>query len=368
MKQKKTIKLYKPKVRREKKTNAKRISKSLRFMGVNAAGLRSKLLTFQKVLADLKPSVFLIEESKCKNAGQLNLGNNYIIYELLRQGRAGGGLALGCAKELQPAWVREGDDQVEALSVNIFLKNIKIRCCVAYGPQECDTLEKKDAFWNYLDTEVMEAAKDGAGFVLHCDGNLWAGNQIIPGDPRPQNKNGKLFEEFLKRNSNLTVVNGLPQCKGLITRCRIKDGEIEKSILDFFVVCSRLLPYVSQMVIDEKKEHVLTNYKGVKKGRKAIDSDHFTQYMDLDLEVKKEIPERREVFNFEDSESQEKFKISTSGTKAFTNCFSGDLPLIQKVENWKKVLFANRLRKKLYRNSCVLLFFSLCFCCSLIPI
>ena len=103
----------------------------------------------------------------------------------------------------------------------------------------------------------MEAATDGAGFVLHCDGNLWAGNQVIPGDPRPQNKNGKLFEEFLKRNSNLTVVNGLPQCQGLITRCRIKDGEMEKSILDFFVVCSRLLPYVSQMVIDEKKELII---------------------------------------------------------------------------------------------------------------
>ena len=166
-------------------------------------------------------------------------------------------MALGWAKELQPAWVREGDDQVEALSLNIFLKNIKIRCCVAYGPQECDILEKKGAFWNYLDTEVMEAAKDGAGFVLHCDGNLWAGNQVIPGDPRPQNKNGKWFEEFLKRNSNLTVVNGLPQCQGLITRCRIKDGETEKNILDFFVVCSRLLPYVSQMVIDEKKELII---------------------------------------------------------------------------------------------------------------
>ena len=59
--------------------------------------------------------------------------------------------------------------------------------------------------------------------------------------------------------------------------------------------------------------------------------------MDLDLEFQKEIPERREVFNFKDSESQEKFKISTSDTKAFTNCFSGDLPLLQKVENWRKV-------------------------------
>ena len=46
--------------------------------------------------------------------------DNYHIFELVRQSKdGGGGLALGCLQELQPAWVREGDDQVEALSVEI---------------------------------------------------------------------------------------------------------------------------------------------------------------------------------------------------------------------------------------------------------
>ena len=98
-------------------------------------------------------------------------------------------MALGCAKDLNPAWVREGNDQVEALSVDIFPKNMKIRCCVAYGPQENDNIEKKEAFWNYLDNEVSEAKKVGAGFILQFDGNLWAGNNVLPGDPRPQNRN-----------------------------------------------------------------------------------------------------------------------------------------------------------------------------------
>ena len=169
-----------------------------------------------------------------------------------------GGLALGCLKDLQPAWVREGNDQVEALSVDIFVKNMKIRCCVAYGPQENDNVDKKEAFWSYLDNEVMEATSDGAGFVLHCDGNLWAGSKIVPGDPRPQNKNGKLFEEFLQRNQNLNVVNSLPQCEGLITRSRLKDGKVEERILDFFIICARLLPYLSKMVIDNDKRYIAT--------------------------------------------------------------------------------------------------------------
>ena len=87
---------------------------------------------------------------------------------------------------------------------------------------------------------------------MHFDGNLWAGCDLIPGDPRKQNKNGKLLEDFLRRNPSLTLVNGLPICNGLITRSRMKGNKLEESNLDFFIVCSTVLPFISQMVIDEK--------------------------------------------------------------------------------------------------------------------
>ena len=197
-------------------------------------------------------------------------------------------MALGCAKELQPVWMREGDDNVEALSVGIFVKNMSIRCCVAYGCQESDSLERKEAFWTYLDEEVLESETSGSGFILHFDGNLWAGKDIIPGDPRQQNRNGKLFQEFLERYPHLTVVNALPLCEGLITRRRICKGKIEESVLDFFLVCHRVLPFVTKMVIDEKKTHILTNYQ---RGGRAINSDHFTEYLDINLELISEKPE-----------------------------------------------------------------------------
>ena len=99
---------------------------------------------------------------------------------------------------------------------------MKIRCCNAYGFQENENVDKKDAFWTYLDEEVREAENAGSGFLLHFDGNLWAGSEIIPGDVRPQNKNGRLFQQFLERNKNLTVVNSLPLCQGVITRSKKK--------------------------------------------------------------------------------------------------------------------------------------------------
>ena len=143
--------------------------------------------------------------------------------------------------------MRRGNDEVEAMSIDIFVKNMSIRCCIAYGCQENSQVDKKNAFWSFIEEEVTSAWSSGSGFILHFDGNLWAGSDIVPGDPRPQNNNGKLFQQFLARNPNLSVVNSLPLCQGLITRNRTKNGKEERSILDFFVVCSRVLPYVFQI-------------------------------------------------------------------------------------------------------------------------
>ena len=71
--------------------------------------------------------------------------------------------------------MREGDDSVEALSVQIFVKKLKIRCCLAYGCQETESNDKKEAFWQYMDEEVLEASTSSSGLVIQLDGNLWAG-------------------------------------------------------------------------------------------------------------------------------------------------------------------------------------------------
>ena len=305
---------------------------------MNAAGLRSKLTSFKKVVAELRPSVFFIQETKFQDPGKFKL-DNYIIYELVRQTRdGGGGLALGCDKDLNPAWVREGNDLVEAISIEICVRNMKIRCCNAYGSQENENVEKKEAFWTYLDEEVFEAENSGSAFILHFDGNLWAGPEIIPGDIRPQNRNGKLFQQFLERHQNLTVVNALSLCQGLITRSRKNKNQVEESILDFFVVCDRVLPFVTKMVIDDKKKYILTNYQAAKVGGKAINSDHFTQFMDLGLEYTTKKPERIELFNFKNKKAQEKFKNLTTNTKDFTQCFDSNEPIEKQFENWMKIL------------------------------
>ena len=278
---------------------------------MNAAGLKPKLSTFKKVLTELKPSVFFVEESKLKEEGKIKL-ENYVVFELVRETKEGGGLMLGCVKELKPALVRKGNDDVEAMSVDIFVKSMKIRCVVAYGCQENNLIEKKEAFWNFIEEEAISAWESDSGFILQFDGNLWAGPDLIPGDPHSQNKNGKMFEEFLARQKYLTVVNALPLCEGIVTRVRMKEEKEERSVLDFFVVCARVLPHISRMVIDEDKKHILTNYKPAKKGTKANDTNHFTEILDVNLELIPEKPSRKVMFNFKDKQAQAYFRDITS--------------------------------------------------------
>lgn len=112
---------YKRELKKQKQNTKFSAKKSLRFLGVNAAGIKSKITSFKNVLNGLKPSVFFIEETKLKEPGKLKF-ENFDVFELVRESQnGGGGLAIGCVKDLQAAWVRAGDDEVEALSVDIFV-------------------------------------------------------------------------------------------------------------------------------------------------------------------------------------------------------------------------------------------------------
>ena len=136
------------------------------------------------------------------------------------KGKAGGGILFGVLHELEPVLVRKGNDQVECMRVEINLKQTTILCVSGYGPQLQDSDERKKKFWQYLTDEVKSADKKDIGIIIEMDSNAWAGRKIVPCDPNTQNKNWKYFEEFLKNNKSIIVVNSLPLCDGDITRYR----------------------------------------------------------------------------------------------------------------------------------------------------
>ena len=64
---------------------------------------------------------------------------------------------------------------------------------------------------------------------------------------------------FFEQN-RLTCVYTLPLTDGVVTRIRNCLGRVEKSTIDFYVVCESVLPFVKSMEIDNGKNHILPNY------------------------------------------------------------------------------------------------------------
>ena len=120
----------------------------IRLFGINSAGLKSKLDSFNDILKRINPQIWTIQETKLKPNENLkgDISQKYQIFYLSRNGKQGGGLAIGISKEIESTLMREGNDQVEALVVQIVIDKLPIRVVVAYGPQETELKEKKEEF------------------------------------------------------------------------------------------------------------------------------------------------------------------------------------------------------------------------------
>ena len=105
---------------------------------MNCAGIKSKSISFEAVLKDLKPSIWMLQETKLRPNEQIACASlsDYQVYYLSRQRSQGAGVALGVNKNLESTLVNEGPEEIEILSVKVILDKMPLRIITAYGPQE----------------------------------------------------------------------------------------------------------------------------------------------------------------------------------------------------------------------------------------
>ena len=139
----------KEKRRRRKERKEKNIC--LKLLGGNANSLVQKFESLENVLSVEKPSVVFLQETKLGRAHRIRTptSKKYTWYELHRtlkaeKGEKGGGIAIGVINSLQPSWISEGDDDIEAITVEIWLSGFPVRLVCAYGPQEYDSKQRKE--------------------------------------------------------------------------------------------------------------------------------------------------------------------------------------------------------------------------------
>ena len=222
MKTNKVTKHMRKPCKRGKRKSVKGVEKDLIFGGLNPDGAMSKITTIRKFIRESGVSVWMMQETKLSQPGKLKF-DGFVTYEHLRCEKDGGGIALSALKELKPALLRDGGDNIEALTVNIHLKRITISCTTGYGPQENASAEKKNSFWKYMDEECERAKAEGNGFLLQGDLNACLGPAVLPGDTKQQNQNDKQLVKFVESNK-LVIVNCLPICQGTTTWSRMRSG------------------------------------------------------------------------------------------------------------------------------------------------
>ena len=222
-----------------------------------------------------------MQETKATHAGLIKF-DGFFRYEQIRSKKDGGGVTISALKTLQPVFVSDGGEDAEAVTIDIHVKQMAITITSAYGPQESAKNDIKALFWNYLHDEAKKAKSYGKGYVIQGDLNAWLGPNMLPHDLHEQNRNGALFENFLKENK-LTCVNTLPLTEGLVTRKRKCLNEIKESTIDFYVVCERVLPFVTKMEIDDGKNHMVTNFGNINSEGNSVNSDHYPLIMEVKL-------------------------------------------------------------------------------------
>lgn len=131
------------------------------------------------------------------------------------------------------------------------------------------------------------------------------------------------MEHFQRQN--LTCLNAHELCQGSITRHRKTVLGDEKAILDFVIVCDQLVAHFQRMIIDEKRANILTKYVSLKGVRVKSESDHNPLFVEFSLKFSRTQTVRREIFDFKDEESLNKFTELTSNSEKLSTCFESGL-------------------------------------------
>ena len=286
----------------------------------NANGIKAKKDSLLNTLKTYEaPSCVLIQETKLRFPGTFKLPG-YQIFEKTRDG-LGGGLLTAVEEGLSPVLICSGCNEAEILVVQIVVGKYKVRVINGYGPQENENKEKVYLFWQQFEKEIINAKIENCLILAELDANAKLGAGFLINDPNPISENGKILLDIIQRQQ-LSCLNKHELCEGSITRHRNTINGAEKSIIDFVIVCDQLLPYLQRMVIDEKRENTLTKFSSLKGTRVKSESDHNPIFVQFNLTFqRKQVFERREIFDFKNTVSQQKFHHITDNCEKLRTCF-----------------------------------------------
>ena len=290
------------------------------IMGSNSSGLKSKKESFFSIINIFKPSVITIQETKMNNIGNIKVPG-YQVFEKVRKNKKGGGLLTAADNNLNPILISSKDDENEILTIQVDIGQNKLRIINGYGPQEDDENQRILGFWQEIEAEIVDAKDNGCLVLVQMDANAKAGYTVIKNDPNPMSGNGKIMLDIIERQ-NLVIANAEDLCQGVITRERVAENRIEKSVIDYILMCEEMKRFLISVHIDEDRNNVLHRIIKNRNGSKVVNSDHNILHCKFSVTfTRKPIRINNEFFNFKCEEGIKKFVTETSTNTDLSECF-----------------------------------------------
>ena len=264
----------------------------------------------------------MFQETKIYRKGKIRL-DNYCIFESIRGDGEGGGLLTMVHNNFEPVLIPSSNTSKISSNILVVEANLgksRIRYINGYGVQENAPMIEKMEFLTSLDQEVENSFNNNCFVCIQMDGNGKFGNEVITGDPHEISQNGRLLLDLVIRKS-LVIVNATDKCRGVITRMRVKGNKIEKSVLDYFIVCQDLYALCLSLLVDEERRYVLKRYYKKKEVAKVVKSDHNPLFLYLNIPWNMHVRNsRKEIFNLRNKECQAVFYQNTSNTEILSRC------------------------------------------------
>ena len=173
-------------------------------------------------------------------------------FSAVRQKNGGGGLYIGIRHGLCESVMTDSGRNAEFITMRINCRDRGLRVILVYGPQEYDSEENRNDFYDSISVETERCYLNGDSFILAGDFNAKLGSDIIKYDIHPKSQNGgQLYRLILKHN--LCLLNSSDVCHGLFTFVRDSNGKKELSVIDYIFVSPDLNQCCKSMTIDEQR-------------------------------------------------------------------------------------------------------------------
>ena len=298
----------------------------------NINGYLSKTESLEKIIQSVEPDIIALCETKMsRRIKKKELEKYDVVDSPLKGGKEG--ILVGVKKGTFQSIREVTDSELKnIMSVRIQYPLVNVRVVVTHAPQETDTVESRNEFFEEVAVQIERGITAGDKIILVGDFNARIELELSDVVPEKGSPNGKHLSAVIGEY-NLRVANFHDKAEGKWTRIqKDKNGDVHKSLLDYLIVQEDLFSSLESMLVDEDKMFCPYRIKTEKREKKIVHSDHCTIIAELSVEigkVKKTAGKKIRTWNYSKegytkylAESQASIELDKDSTSSITEAYN----------------------------------------------